>query len=185
VIPTELPFEEIWLHDFEFIARPGERPDVVCLSARELRSGRTLRLWRNQLSAPSYRTDRDALFVSFVANAECTCHLALGWPPPARVLDLSPAFRNITNGRTTPEGKSLVGARAITAWMPLAQNKKTQCASASSRAGRSRRKNNRRSWLIATATLMRCYDYCRRSYQTPILNSLWRCITASLPLRQR
>ena len=50
------------------------------------------------------------LFVSFVANAECACHLALGWPLPANVLDLSPAFRNLTNGRSTPEGKGLLGA---------------------------------------------------------------------------
>src|SRR5262249_40079154 len=111
VIRTDLPFEEIWLHDFEFISRPGERPDVVCLVAHELRSAQTLRLWRNQLGPqPPYRTDSDALFVSFVANAECTCHLSLGWPLPARVLDLSPAFRNIVNGRTTPEGKGLIGA---------------------------------------------------------------------------
>ena len=47
VTPTEaitwlLPFEEVWLHDFEFVSKPGERPDVVCLAARELRSGQTL-----------------------------------------------------------------------------------------------------------------------------------------------
>ena len=111
MIPTELPFEEIWLHDFEFIPQPGERPDVVCLAAHELRSGRTLRLWRDQLGPlPPYRTDRDALFINFVANAECACHLALGWPLPVKVLDLSPAFRNIVNGRTTPEGKGLIAA---------------------------------------------------------------------------
>ena len=61
-------------------------------------------------AAPPYRTDRGVLFVSFVANAECACHLALGWPLPANVLDLSPAFRNLTNGRSTPEGKGLLGA---------------------------------------------------------------------------
>ena len=59
---------------------------------------------------PPYRTDSGVLFVSFVANAECACHLALGWPLPARVLDLSPHFRNLTNGRSTPEGKGLLGA---------------------------------------------------------------------------
>jgi DNA polymerase family A len=111
VTPIDLPFEEIWLHDFEFVAQPGEHPDVVCLVARELRSGQTLRLWRDELGEhPPYRTDRGALFVSFVANAECACHLALGWPLPARVLDLNPAFRNLTNGRHTPEGKGLLGA---------------------------------------------------------------------------
>src|SRR5262249_41704607 len=59
---------------------------------------------------PPYRTDKGALLVSFVANAECACHLALGWPLPAKVLDLSPVFRNLTNGRSTPEGKGLLGA---------------------------------------------------------------------------
>jgi DNA polymerase I len=111
VTPTDLPFEEIWLWDFEFVSQPGERPDVVCLAAHEWRSGRTLRLWRDELGEqPPFRTDDGVLFVSFVANAECACHLALGWPVPANVLDLSPAFRNLTNGRFTPEGKGLIGA---------------------------------------------------------------------------
>jgi DNA polymerase-1 len=111
VTPNDLPFEEVWLHDFEFVPRPGERPDVVCLAARELRSGRTLKLWRDELGEqPPYRTDRGALFVCFVANAECACHLSLGWPLPGAVLDLSPAFRNLVNGLWTPEGKGLLGA---------------------------------------------------------------------------
>jgi DNA polymerase I len=111
VTPADLPFKEIWLHDFEFIAQPGERPDVVCLAALELRSGRTLPLWRDQLgAAPPYRIDSDAVFINYVANAECACHMALGWPRPARVLDLSPAFRNISNGRSTPDGRGLLGA---------------------------------------------------------------------------
>jgi DNA polymerase-1 len=110
VTPVSLPFEEIWLHDFEFVARPGERPDVVCLAAYELRSGQTIQLWRDELGKqPPYRTDDRVLFVNFVANAETACHLALGWPVPAHVLDLNPAFRNLTNGRSTPEGKGLIG----------------------------------------------------------------------------
>ena len=108
--PSDLPFEEIWPFDFEFIASPGEPPDVVSLAAIELRSGRTIRLRRDQLrEQPPYRTDDKVLFVSFVANAEMACHLALGWPVPKNVLDLSPAFRNLTNGRATPEGKGLIG----------------------------------------------------------------------------
>jgi hypothetical protein len=104
-------YDEVWLHDFEFIVRPGERPDVVCLVAHALRSGQTLRLWRDELGGrPPYRTDKGVLFVSFVANAECACHLSLDWPLPERVLDLNPAFRNLTNGLATPEGKGLIGA---------------------------------------------------------------------------
>jgi hypothetical protein len=104
-------FDEIWLHDFEFFSLPGERPDVVCCAARELRSGRTLQLWRDQLSStPPYMTDDGVLFVNFVANAEIGCHLALGWPIPRYILDLSPAFRVLVNGRYPPEGKGLLGA---------------------------------------------------------------------------
>jgi DNA polymerase I len=110
---NELPFEQVLFVDFEFISKPGEHPDVVCLAACELRSGQTIQLWRDQLgSMPPYRTDARALFVCFVANAELACHLALGWPLPARVLDLSPEFRCIVNGRIAQEGKGLLGALA-------------------------------------------------------------------------
>jgi DNA polymerase-1 len=111
--PALAAFEEIWLVDFEFVSKPGERPDVVCLVAHELRTGRTIRLRRDQMGAsPPYRTDAGALFVCFVANAELACHLALDWPLPVNVLDLSPVFRCIVNGRNTPNGKSLLGALA-------------------------------------------------------------------------
>src|SRR5438876_985966 len=62
VTPADLPLGESWLQDFEGVARPGERPDVLCLAARELRSGRTLRLWRDELGEqPPYRTDDGVL----------------------------------------------------------------------------------------------------------------------------
>lgn len=61
-------------------------------------------------SGSAHHTGRGVVFVSFVANAEIGCHLSLGWPAPAHVIDLSPAFRNITNGRRVPEGKGLLGA---------------------------------------------------------------------------
>jgi DNA polymerase-1 len=113
VTVDELPFEQIWLVDFEFVAKPGERPDIVCLCAKQLRTGQTLRLWRDQLGEqPPYRIDDRALFVCFVANAECSCHLALGWPLPQKIFDLSPVFRCVVNGRETPEGKGLIGALA-------------------------------------------------------------------------
>jgi hypothetical protein len=69
---NDLPFREIWLHDFEFISRPGGHYDVVCLAARELRTGRTITLWREpgqQIAIP-YPIDAGALFVCFAAHAE-------------------------------------------------------------------------------------------------------------------
>src|SRR6516165_4837643 len=105
------PYREIWAADFEFEAGSGERPDPVCLCARELRSGREIRLWRGQFdSAPPYPTDADSLFVAYYASAELGCHLALGWPMPARILDLFTEFRCGTNGLTVPAGNGLIGA---------------------------------------------------------------------------
>jgi hypothetical protein len=106
-----LPFHEIWAVDFEFGAQPGENPDPVCLVAWELRSGRKLRIWRDEFGVtPPYPTGPNVLFVAYYASAEIGCHLALGWPVPERILDLFTEFRNHTNGLPTLSGAGLLGA---------------------------------------------------------------------------
>ncbi len=105
------PFREIWAVDFEFMAPPGERPIVECVVARELRSGKLIRLGPGELgSKPPYPIDEDSLFVAYYASAEIGCHLALGWPLPANVLDLFTEFRHKTNGLPTVAGNGLLGA---------------------------------------------------------------------------
>jgi DNA polymerase-1 len=109
----QLPFAEIWAVDFEFGSKSGENPEPVCLVTWELRSGRKLRLWRDEFgAAPPYPTGPNVLFVAYYASAEIGCHLALGWPVPERVLDLFTEFRNHTNGIPTVSGASLLGALA-------------------------------------------------------------------------
>src|SRR5262249_17941810 len=61
----------------------------------------------------AYPVGPDVLFVAYYASAELGCHLALGWPMPARVLDLYAEFRNLTNGRPVPHGSGLLGALAF------------------------------------------------------------------------
>jgi DNA polymerase-1 len=91
-------FEEIVLVDFEFNGRDGNRPNVVCLVAHELRSARCFQLRHNQLGPkPPYRIDSKTLVVAYYASAELTCHLALGWPLPSNILDLFIEFRRLTN----------------------------------------------------------------------------------------
>lgn len=108
-----LPFPEVWAVDFEFAAREGARPDPVCLVAWELRSGRKLRLWRNQFGPyPPYSIGTDSLFIAYYASAEVGCHLTLGWPQPVRILDLFTEFRCRTNGLQVPAGSGLLGALA-------------------------------------------------------------------------
>jgi DNA polymerase I - 3''-5'' exonuclease and polymerase domains len=108
-------FREIVLADFEFIASPGERQDVVCLVAHELVSGRKWRIWRDELrelKEPPYPIDKDTLFICYYAPAEMGSHLSLGWQLPEHVLDLFTEFRNLTNGRETICGSGLLGALA-------------------------------------------------------------------------
>jgi hypothetical protein len=98
-----LPFREIWMVDFEYVASEGDHPDPVCLVAWELRTGQRIRLWRDEIGvSPPYDTSQDSLFVSFASDAEMGCHLALGWPLPARVLDLRVEFLQAINFTPRP-----------------------------------------------------------------------------------
>jgi DNA polymerase I len=104
-------FREIVVVDFEFEVGHGDRPWPICLVAKELRSGRTYRVFQSEFGArPPYATGPDMLFVAFYASAELGCYKVLGWPMPERILDLFTEFRNRTNGLPTPAGASLLGA---------------------------------------------------------------------------
>ena len=82
----ELPFREIWVVDTEFypgagLANGGVEGDPLtplCLVALEMRSGRLVRLWQDQLGPfPPYRLDDDALIVGYMLAAEFGVHIAL------------------------------------------------------------------------------------------------------------
>jgi hypothetical protein len=108
-------FREVWLCDTEYRQPDGERPDPRCLVAREWRSGQTVRLWQDQLAGlrePPFEVGPGTLFVAFYASAELGFYLALGWPMPARILDLYAEFRCLTSGLAVPCGNGLLGALA-------------------------------------------------------------------------
>ena len=44
-----LPYRQIVAVDFEYSAPDGELPYVVCMVAKELRTGKTWRIFRDQL----------------------------------------------------------------------------------------------------------------------------------------
>ncbi len=88
---------------------------MVCMAAQELKSGRHIRLWQDdlrKLRTPPFPTDESVLYVAYFASAEFSCHLALGWPLPARVFDCYTEFRNLTNGRKHALGNGLLAALA-------------------------------------------------------------------------
>jgi DNA polymerase-1 len=114
-----LPFKQVVAVDFEFefgghdtgaaASRSGERPRPVCMVAKELRSGQTWRLWRNQLEKqPPFSLDNDTVVVAYYASAELGCFKALDWLQPKYNLDLFTEFRARTNGLQM--GASLVAA---------------------------------------------------------------------------
>jgi DNA polymerase family A len=116
-----LPYRSTVVADFEFefgghssfddASRSGERPRPVCMVARDLVSGQTWRLWRDEFGPlPPFPIGPDALFVAYYASAELGCFRALGWPKPANILDLFTEFRDRTNGLQAPAGAGLVGA---------------------------------------------------------------------------
>src|SRR5215472_8822729 len=108
-------FREVWFCDFEFRGADGDLPEPVWMVARERRSGRELRLWREdllRLAAAPFDVGAGSLFVAYFASAELGCFLSLGWPLPANVLDLFVEHRAATNGFDMPVKDSLIGALA-------------------------------------------------------------------------
>ena len=94
-------FKEIWIVDFEFQISEGGLPDVHCMVAREARSNRLIRAFREELLAADeapFDVGNDALFVAYYSSAEFGCFLSLGWPLPANTLDLYVEIRRLLAG---------------------------------------------------------------------------------------
>jgi hypothetical protein len=100
-------------NSFEEASRSGERPRPVCLVAKDLRTGQTWRLWRDELLSSTrapFPTGPDACLLAYYASAEMGTFLGSNWPKPHNILDLFTEFRVRTNGLSTPCGSGLIGA---------------------------------------------------------------------------
>src|SRR5262249_35725115 len=142
----------IWLADFEYSQSPGERPQVVCLVAREYRSGRTLRVWEDELryrrEAP-FPTSSESLFVAFHAPAELSCFLELVWPFPAHMLDRCAEFKRITSGLYVHNGRGLLGMLTWFGLDAMSVSEKKEMQALACRGG---------PWTSAERTAL--LDYC-------------------------
>jgi DNA polymerase I-like protein with 3'-5' exonuclease and polymerase domains len=93
-------YRAIWLVDFEFCSKSTHLPDVVCVAAQEILSGRRFALWRDELGdTPPYDIGDDAVVVFYSGmEAELACHLTLGWPLPEHCIDLIAEYSTAVHG---------------------------------------------------------------------------------------
>jgi DNA polymerase I-like protein with 3'-5' exonuclease and polymerase domains len=110
---TKLPYHEVWLCKFIFHRKGPILPHPICLVAYELKSGRLLKIFQDELTnltTPPFDTGDQNLFVSYFIPDELHCHLALDWPLPVNIIDLFPEFRCSTNGLKEPKKSKLTDA---------------------------------------------------------------------------
>jgi len=106
-------FTHAWSIDFEFVAHPGHKPEIVCMVASCIITAKTIKLWGEELSICPFDCGDGELFIAYYACAEAACFDVLGWPAPRRVLDLFPEFRRITNDRGPGFKNGLINALAF------------------------------------------------------------------------
>ena len=74
-------FDSVWSLDFEFSQPTGERPNVVCLVAREFHSKRLIRIGMHELAAmheTPFDVSERSLFVAYFSCAEWSCFAGRG-----------------------------------------------------------------------------------------------------------
>jgi DNA polymerase-1 len=108
-------FKSIVVFDFEYNGADGNIPHPVCLVATEVRTGRVVQVWEDELAqmkeAP-FDTGADTLAVVYYGSGDLQACMALNWQLPVFVLDLFAEFSARVNGLDPESGRGLVGAMA-------------------------------------------------------------------------
>jgi DNA polymerase I len=107
-------FREVWCVDFEYYVAPDFRPVPWCMVAREWKSGREVRMWRDELQAcrqAPFDVGPNALLVSYNVTAEMDCFASLGWRFPCNTLDLYVEYLAHTN-KSSESTRKLIHALA-------------------------------------------------------------------------
>jgi hypothetical protein len=113
---TATSFRFLWLTDFEYGLDANGLPQPKCMVAREYHSGRVIRLEHEELlrcEAAPFDIGSSSALVAYMAAAEISCFLSLGWPLPKNIIDLYCEHRVETNGIFLPSGNGLLSALAI------------------------------------------------------------------------
>lgn len=104
-------FANIWIVVAAVRAQPGERTEPRTIVAMNFDTKHVIEnSHRNGFVEHPYTLGADCLLVTTNGPELVGCHLALGWPVPARLLDLLVEFKNISNGRSGRLVGGLAGA---------------------------------------------------------------------------
>jgi len=98
-------FNHIIVLHSKFAAVKGERPKVICIVARDVKTGERWHLFQEELyslKSPPFPSGKDSIIVAYYSSTDINCYLSLDWKLPDNVLDLFTEFRNLTNGLLSP-----------------------------------------------------------------------------------
>lgn len=74
--------------DFEFWMPRMTRPEVRCMSALSLKTGKRWDYWVDEIpSSPPFNFDNDTIFLMHFGEAEAACFLSVGWKIPPCIFD--------------------------------------------------------------------------------------------------
>ena len=79
----------VWAIDFEYRQADlcGELPEIRCCCLAELDTGRTIRLWADQLGTEPPIDFENVILLAHNWGAEYGCFKKLGWPDPGYPVD--------------------------------------------------------------------------------------------------
>lgn len=81
--------KSVWSHDFEYRTRDltGESSEIRCCCFAEFGSGRTIKLWADELGSQPPIDVSNVILLAHNWGAEYSCFKKLGWPDPRYPID--------------------------------------------------------------------------------------------------
>ena len=91
-------FKYVVVFDFEYRQQEGNNPEPVCVSCKDLKTGKSWKQWLLKRKPDFPYALQETLFICHNAVAEVSCMLELGWGRPAYIWDTMIQEKKLYNG---------------------------------------------------------------------------------------
>jgi len=91
-------FEHVVVFDFEYRQQEGNNPEPVCVSCKDLKTGKSWKQWLLNRKPEFPYPLKETLFICHNAVAEVSCMLELGWGQPDHIWDTMIQEKKLYNG---------------------------------------------------------------------------------------